>query len=277
MTNFQKILTKIVSEDEDGQKGVAAKIGVEASYISMLIKDKRKLSKELAVVFGEVYGYDPNELLRVQGLEKLNLMSNDDLLSHLPEPKKLENGTKGEAMKALSKITSRKSNGKPKNFNEGELITDDQLVPQKVIEIPIKGFAGLKQAFFADDYIQENFRETTEFVRPEEKIIGVYYKTKVEKNNFSMIPTLNPGETTWGEPISEMYWNTENIFKADKVYSLWHPYRGILFKRITKHDVNKGTIVLSSDNEDKVTYEDEEFSLSEFRKILVIRKKEVLM
>ena len=204
-------------------------------------------------------------------------MSNDDFLSHIPEAAKKENGTKKEVMDALQKITAKKSDGKPKNFNEGSLVKLDDLVPQKVIEIPIKGFAGLKQAFYADDYIQEHFKETVEYVRPEEKIIGVYYKTKIEKNNFSMAPTLNPGETTWNEPISEMFWNNENIFKKDKVYSLWHPYRGILFKRITKHNIEKGIITLSSDNEDKETYEDEDFSLSEFRKILIVRKKEVLM
>ncbi len=277
MTNFQKILTDIVNKDGGNQKGVAEKLRVTSSYISMLLNGKRKLSEDLAIVFGNVYGYDSNELIKIQNLEDMGLITNETFLSHFPEPRKLENGTKEEALGALVKITSKKHDGKPKNFNEGRLINDEELVQQKVVEIPINGFAGLKQAFFSDDYIQEHFKEKIEYVRPEEKIIGVYYKTKIEKNNFSMVPTLNPNETTWNEPISEMFWNTENIFKKEKVYSLWHPYRGILFKRIKNHNIQEGKITLSSDNEDKATYEDEEFLLSEFRKILVVRKKEVIM
>jgi len=267
------LLSKKLESLGKTQTEIAKEVGVSQPYVANVMDGKILKKIEAIKKFTQVYNWDAYEIMR----DFENIYNNENFLSHLPEPKKLENGNKEDALKALKKITSKKTDGKPKNFNEGSLIKDDELVAQKVIEIPIKGFAGLKQAFFSDDYIQENFKETTEYVRPEEKIIGVYYKTKIEKNNFSMVPTLNPGETTWNEPISEMFWNSENIFKKDKVYSLWHPYRGILFKRIIKHDIEKGIITLSSDNDDKETYEDEDFSLGEFRKILIVRKKEVLM
>lgn len=77
MTNFQKILTDIVNNDLEGQKGVAAKLNVEAPYISMLLNNKRKLSKDLAVVFGKIYNYDPDELLRTQDIEKIGLRKDE--------------------------------------------------------------------------------------------------------------------------------------------------------------------------------------------------------
>ena len=203
-------------------------------------------------------------------------ISNEDFLSHLPEPPKLENGTKQEALNALKIIQSKKEKEKPKNFNGGEIENDEDLVPQKVIDIPIDGFASLKKAFFADDYIQQHFKERIEYVRPEERIADFLYRVRVMKNNFSMTPNLNPGDLTYSESISEQFWLIENQFNPEKIYQLWHSERGILFKRISKHNITKGLITLSSDNEDKNEYPDEDFSLWEFRKILVVRKKEVI-
>ena len=59
------------------------------------------------------------------------------------------------------KDSAQISNGKSKNSNEGKVLKNDDVVKIKTFIIPIKGFAGLKNAFYDDQYITENFDETT--------------------------------------------------------------------------------------------------------------------
>ncbi len=159
---------------------------------------------------------------------------------------------------------------KLENIGEGKIIYDETLVPSKVITIPIKGFAGLKRAFYEDEYIDKNFQVETVMVKPEER--GTYLKIQVEKNCFSMASTILPDDWTWNLEISKMDWLEKGTFKPDKIYCLFHYKRGILFKRISK--VLWDEITLSSDNPDKIEYPDETFDLSEFSKILVVKKIE---
>lgn len=51
-----------------------------------------------------------------------------------------------------------------------------------------------------------------------------------------------------GVPISEDLWYTYK-FDADRVYILFHPYRGILFKHVER--ISEKSIKLMSENEDK--------------------------
>jgi len=159
---------------------------------------------------------------------------------------------------------------KIENIGDGKIIYDDSLVPAKIIIIPIKGFAGLQRAFFEDQYIEQNFQVETVMVKPDER--GTYLKIQVEKNCYSMANTILPDDWTWNLEISKMDWLDKGTFKPDKIYCLFHYKRGILFKRISK--ILWDQITLSSDNPDKVEYPDETFDLTEFSKILQVKKIE---
>lgn len=158
---------------------------------------------------------------------------------------------------------------KRKGSSEGRIIDESELIPTFQYIVPIKGQAGLKKAFFApDEYIDANFEKESIFVKPQER--AVYYKIEVDGN--SMPGILEPGDWTRCEDIPRIYWLEKGIFKPEKVYCLFHRKLGILFKRISKCMLD--TIVLSSDNPDKVEYPDQTFDLMEFSKILLVKKVE---
>ncbi|CAA7195418.1 helix-turn-helix domain-containing protein [Chryseobacterium potabilaquae] len=178
------------------------------------------------------------------------------------------NPTKEAVLKKLKEV--KKNNG---HKEKDRILDASGLVRQRVITIPIPGFAGLQQHFFSEDYIEQNFMEEEVLVRVEEKITDPYYRIQVKENNYSMSPTLLPLEWVWCEPISEIFWNDPKTFKKQKIYCLWHPTKGILYKRISKY--KQGIITLSSDNENKDDYPDQDFFIGEFKRIFLIRKKEV--
>lgn len=86
MTNFQQIITKLVNQDERGQEGVAEKIGVSKAYISFLVNGKRKLSKDMAAKFEEVYKLNAAELIKKQKLEDAGVEIRKDSFDHDAEP-----------------------------------------------------------------------------------------------------------------------------------------------------------------------------------------------
>ena len=173
------------------------------------------------------------------------------------------NPTTEDVIKQLNKI-------KKKGKGEGRLIDESELVASEQYIIPIPGQAGLKKAFFApDQYIEEHFEKEIIYVKPTER--ATYHKIEVDGN--SMPGILDPGDWARCEDIPRTRWDENGIFKPNKVYCLFHRYKGPLFKRITKKLFNH--ITLSSDNTDKTEYPDETFDLMEFSKILIVRKKEV--
>jgi hypothetical protein len=173
------------------------------------------------------------------------------------------NPTKEDVINQLNKI-------KKKSKSEGRIIDESELVAAEQYIIPIKGQAGLKKAFFApDQYIEGHFEKEIIYVRPNERT--KYHKIEVDGN--SMPGILDPGDWARCEDIPRIRWDENGVFKPNKVYCLFHRYKGPLFKRITK--TLFGQITLSSDNQDKTEYPDETFDLMEFSKILIVRKKEV--
>lgn len=160
------------------------------------------------------------------------------------------------------------SNGKSKNSNEGKVLNNDDVVKIKTFIIPIKGFAGLKNAFYDDQYITENFDETTTDV-PHYLYSPISYR--IQSTGNSMPKSIPDGSWVTGVPVPEMMWLTYK-FKQDKTYILFHPYRGILFKHVK--NLSEYEIMLCSENEDKEEYPDEKFKINEFRKILLAIKVE---
>lgn len=171
---------------------------------------------------------------------------------------------KTDAMNQLGKI----QNGKNK-YNEGRIVPDAEIIKIKSYIIPIKGFAGLKNALYDDMYINENFEQTQTEV-PKELYASVSYK--IQSTGDSM-PTTIP-EKSWvtGVPIPEQDW-MDYKFKPNKVYVLFHPFRGILFKYVKTMPHNE--VQLSSQNSEE--HPEEIFKITEFRKILIAIKVETFI
>lgn len=184
------------------------------------------------------------------------------LISDEPNMLRQTPDKKTAALDQLSKIT----NGK--NKNDGKIITDDEVIKIKTYIIPMKGFAGLKNAIFDDQYITENFEESTTEV-PKHLYSPVSYR--IQSSGKSMPYSIPENAWVTAVPVPEMIWMTYK-FLPNKVYVLFHPYRGILFKHVRSLPFDE--IELSSQNEDKDEFPDETFKITEFRKILLAIKVE---
>lgn len=255
MTNFQKIISEIVAKDPLRQVGVAEKLGVTDAYVSNFVTGSRKLSKNIAKRIEEVYGLNGNELLSIQKYEEAESIK-------IVKPDK-----KADALQQLDKV----QNGKQKNAGEGRRVNEGDVIKIKTFIIPIKGFSGLKNALYDDQYITENFeQETTEV--PKEYYASTSYK--IQSTGNSMPKTIPEGAWVTGVPIPEQDWLNYK-FRSDKVYIFFHPYKGILFKNAKNlpHD----EVRLCSENIDKEDYPDEDFKITEFRKICVAIKVETFI
>lgn len=230
-------LKKIKSDNRFTQEELGKALGVSQTNISNFLNGKVPISKPVALIMSEKFGYDYNKIIE---------MSNESSL----------------------KDSAQISNGKSKNSNEGKVLKNDDVVKIKTFIIPIKGFAGLKNAFYDDQYITENFDETTTEV-PHYLYSPISYR--IQSTGNSMPKSIPDGSWVTGVPIPEMMWLTYK-FKQDKIYILFHPYRGILFKHVK--NISEHEIMLCSENEDKEEYPDEIFKINEFRKILLAIKVE---
>lgn len=230
-------LKKIKSDNRFTQEELRKALGVSQTNVSNFLNGKVPISKPVALIMSEKFGYDYNKIIE---------MSNESSLKDSPQL----------------------SNGKSKNSNEGKVLKNDDVVKIKTFIIPIKGFAGLKNAFYDDQYITENFDETTTEV-PHYLYSPISYR--IQSTGNSMPKSIPDGSWVTGVPIPEMMWLTYK-FKQDKIYILFHPYRGILFKNVK--NISEHEIMLCSENEDKEEYPDEKFKINEFRKILLAIKVE---
>lgn len=230
-------LKKIKSDNRFTQEELGKALGVSQTNVSNFLNGKVPISKPVALIMSEKFGYDYNKIIE---------MSNESSL----------------------KDSAQISNGKSKNSNEGKVLKNDDVVKIKTFIIPIKGFAGLKNAFYDDQYITENFDETTTEV-PHYLYSPISYR--IQSTGNSMPKSIPDGSWVTGVPVPEMMWLTYK-FKQDKTYILFHPYRGILFKNVK--NLSEHEIMLCSENEDKEEYPDEIFKINEFRKILLAIKVE---
>jgi len=257
--NLRKDIVSTIQElkrrrDFKSQADVAEYLGYNVSYFSRVLN-----SDDIPIDFEEKFF---NAFPR-----KKYLNSNDDFLSHLPEPAPKENPTAKEAMKQLGKI----QNGRSKNKSDGKVLSSDDVVSIKTFVIPMKGFAGLKRAIYNDQYITEHFEETTTQV-PHHLYSPISYR--IQSSGESMPKSIPNNAWVTGVPVSEDIWYSYK-FDPERVYIFFHPYRGILFKQVQR--LSEMKIKLSSENEDKIEYEDEEFEITEFRKILLAIKVETFI
>lgn len=221
--------------------------------ISAYKKGTRAVSRKVREKLAEM-GYDKDKLFA------------DTFTYSTTEPPKKYNPTVEDVNGKLNEILSNRN----KESNEGGIILEDEdSVFIKRTIVSIKGFAGLKQAFFAEDYMEKNFEVET--IRVPKSEAGLhYYKIQVKENNYSMYPKIEPLDWTDCIDIPHEEWRSPNTFKEGRIYSLWHSINGILFKFVERTS-NPDVIKLKSLNEDKVEYPDVEFNLLEFRKIMVVK------
>lgn len=170
---------------------------------------------------------------------------------------------KTDALNQLGKI----QNGKNKT-NPNKIVPDDEVIKIKTYIIPMKGFAGLKNAIYDDQYITDNFEESTVEV-PKHLYSPISYR--IQSSGDSMPDSIPNNSWVTAVPVPEMLWMTYK-FLPDKIYVLFHPYRGILFKHVRNLPFNE--IELYSQNPDKNEYPDEKFKITDFRKILLAIKVE---
>lgn len=234
-------------------------MGVSQAYVSNILNGKKRIGSRTALKLSELYGLNVNWLLTGEGV----MLDKDEAKIYPLNP------TKEDVLNHLNRI---KSNRKVKNSNEGRLIDESELVEAVQIIIPVPGQAGLKKAFFApDQYIEDHFEKETILVRPKDR--ALYHKIEVDGD--SMPGIVDKGDWARCVDIPKTEWIKEETFKPNKVYCLFHRYRGPLFKRISKRILD--TITLSSDNPDKNEYPDEDFDLAEFSKIFRVVAVEKLL
>lgn len=250
MTNFQKILTNIVNSDIEGQKGVAAKLNVEAPYISMLLNNKRKLSKDLAVIFGNVYGYDPKELLRIQSMEKIG-MTNEEFLSGLPDPEIRINQTIKEVELSLKKALENRSKRDIPNAKAN--IKTDKLKLVKLI--PEKVAMGLVSHFFDNEYVE---KLETELIEVDDYFTEDAYKVDSvgDSMNDGTARSLLDGDKFLAKDVPRGKWGDKLINGGKNLFYILHSERGHLIKEITNHNINTREITLHSWNPDKNLFDD---------------------
>lgn len=256
--NLRKEITEIISElkrrrEFKNQAQIADFLGYNVSYFSRVLN-----SDDIPIDFEEKF---------FKAFPKSKYLKNDDFLSHLPDPMPKENPTIKDALKKLDKI----QNGKTRNSSDGTVLQTGDVIHIKTFVIPMKGFAGLKNAIYDDQYITDNFEETTTEV-PHHLYSPISYR--IQSSGNSMPKSIPQNAWVTGTPIAEMLW-LEYKFKPDKIYILFHPYRGILFKHVK--NLNGTEIMLYSENDDKNEYPDEVFNITDFRKILLAIKVEIFI
>ncbi|WP_407535424.1 helix-turn-helix domain-containing protein [Elizabethkingia miricola] len=251
------------------QDEIAKDLNISQAYVSQIMSGKILKQRALKKIT-DFYGFDYYAILKDMEDVEARINTTSEFISsiELDNIVEKENSSINDAMKSLNAITKRRSNGNH-NINEGKLLTNEDMVLVKVTKIDIGGQAGLQAAFFSDEYVDKNFPTELQQV-PQEEAGNHYYEIRVRKDGFSMIHKLEPLDWTRSVEIPISQWNDENIFKKNKIYCLWHPIRGILFKNIINRSEN--IITLHSTNPDKDSYPDEKFHLGEFKKILLVKK-----
>lgn len=232
-----------------------------------LLKQMRKFKSQAEIAAH--LNYNPSYFSRAINSGEIPMELEDVFFKAFPKSvylyaKQPQPDNKTDALNQLQKV----QNGKNKNAGEGKVLNDGDIIKIKTFVIPMKGFAGLKNAIYDDQYIMDNFAETTTEV-PHHLYSPVSYRIQSSGNSMPISIPNNAWVTA--VPVPEMMWMTYK-FIEDKIYVLFHPYRGILFKYVRNLPFNE--IELYSQNRDKNEYPDEKFKITDFRKILLAIKVE---
>ena len=244
LTNFQKIISNLVIK-EGSQELLSKKLNVTPPYVSMFETGKRGLSKPVAKILEEKYGYDANELLKIQSMEKVGMS--------IKKPEN-ENG--------YNKIKPIVSEPKKDYRREVVPIENEDYMMVEYADLSVQaGILGTAP-------VSELPKNRTMLV-PKEYDNGEYLVLKVDGNSMYKkdsdisIPDgtkilvkkfyLQPGEKL---PIRN------NLFVIDAK-------DGQALKQVILHDVEKGFIRCHSYNED---FKDYDVKMEDIYQIFIYRK-----
>lgn len=153
---------------------------------------------------------------------------------------------------------------------EGKIIDTSQLPKKDVIIIPIKGRAGLENAFYDDLALGQLEIEK----------LSVKYKSsrgsrwfKIEVEGASMDDStetfdgtkysLVEGDWAYCRSIPRTEWRSKFHFHRWPIFCFFHNTRGIIFKKIKHQNVETGELILESINQDKNQFPDFKINIAE--------------
>lgn len=178
-------------------------------------------------------------------------LTNDEFLSHLPDPEPRINPTLRDVELSLKKAIENKakkdfSNAKPN-------LKTEKLKLVKVI--PEKAVMGLLTHFFDSEYVGQL---ETELIEVDEYFTEDAYKVDSvgESMNDGTARSLLDGDKFLAKDIPRLKWGEKLINGGKNLFYILHSERGNLIKEITSHDLESRELNLHSWNPDKKLYPD---------------------
>jgi|GEM_PF-4862626 len=192
----------------------------------------------------------------------IKIISNQDLLSHLPEPKPRMNSTVKEVMSQLDKIKKKKEKILiPLDENARQLKEDEDYIWIETYIIPEKAGLSLSTHYFAESYV--NGLEKG-MVRVRKKDSGKYYE--VEASGDSMNDGSNRIlDRDWflARDVPRDEWKFKLSLRNQNAFYFLHDTRGHIIKEVVSHDTETGILKLTCWNPDKQEYPDFEINIKD--------------
>lgn len=256
--------------------------GTNKNKLGTLIKKRQSLydiengkiksfSPELVKKIKEIYPtinedfflFDADNLI-VSGRSQ---MSNDNFISHMPEPVPNINPTTKDVELSLKKILKNK--GRKELSNAKLNINTEKLKLVKLI--PEKAAMGLVTHFFDNEYVEQL---ETELIEVDEYFSEDAYKVDSvgESMNDGTARALLDGDKFLAKDIPRHKWGERLINGGKNLFYILHNERGNLIKEIVSHNIDTKELILHSWNEDKKEFPDFKIKTNECYIIASIEK-----
>ena len=148
--------------------------------------------------------------------------------------------------------------------SEGKLIDNKDYPSKNVFVIPIKGRAGLENAYFDDLMFTDLTTESLTIKEPSSNG-SKWFKIEVKGDSMDngLKGCLSEGDWAYCRSISKQYWKSKFHTHKYDVFCFFHNERGIIFKKIKSQNLETGELILTSLNKDKTEYPDFNIKVSE--------------
>lgn len=224
---------------------IAQHTGISEAGLGSIKNGDTKNPREITV--NAIYNY----LINKYGNPPKVSISNEEFLSHIPEPQPTINPTVREVELTLKNILKNKA--KKEYPNAKPNIKTDKLKLVKLI--PEKVAMGLLSHFFDNEYVEQL---ETELIEVDEYFTEDAYKVDSvgESMNDGTARALLNGDKFLAKDIPRAKWGEKLINGGKNVFYILHNERGHLIKEITSHNIETKEINLHSWNPDKTLYDD---------------------
>lgn len=219
------------------QEELADILNEKQPNISAFKNGSRSVSKKARVILNERFGYDRDKLFK---------NSNDDFLSHLPDPEPKINPTKEDALNQLNYIKKKKditTNKTPAIFHQ---IT--------AYVLPVVGRLGLGIEMYSDAYFENELTKVTIPIKNKENNVKRYIlaEFKGESMTNPELPEENIRDGAFvllAEREKGSAW-TEFI-KKGKIMGFYDNDKNFTIKKVKSFRPNIGELCLEAINPDK--------------------------